>query len=124
MRFCIGWIFVDFFQAESEIQSLLREDVPFVAHFSVVMNDNGGRTEFQMLRKAGRIDDLMDGSAKSDLRRIAEEADQRIIDVAGIPGTFFIIVSICRPPDQTASVDVISLNQVKSVRCPIQRQIS
>ena len=68
-----------------------------------------------MRRQAIRIHNLVDYSVVSDLSRIAEEPDERIIDVALKLGALRIVAGIRRPTDDLVLIDVIALSQVVAI---------
>ena len=55
------------------------------------------------------IDDFVNGSLKRHAGRVAKEPDQRVIDIAGIAGSFLIATSVWTPAEDLVPEDVIAL---------------
>ena len=72
IRFCVGRFCFDLFQTESEIKSLFRLNTLFTANLSIMMEDRRKIFELEMRWQAGRINDLVNGSLKTDLGGVPE----------------------------------------------------
>src|SRR5437870_5525838 len=108
-RLRIRRFLLDLFQTEREIKPLLRLNAIFAANFSIMMNDCWKSPELEVGRQACWIDDLMNGAVETKVGRISEQANQRIVDIPGIVGAFFIIAGVRRPSQDVISENVIAL---------------